>query len=52
MVFPRRTDTLGLVMLETMACGVPVATYPVEGQLDVIKNGINGWMDEDLQTAM
>jgi glycosyltransferase involved in cell wall biosynthesis len=31
---------------------VPVATYPVEGPLDVIKNGVNGWMDEDLQTAI
>ncbi|MCU7853849.1 MAG: glycosyltransferase family 1 protein [Candidatus Thiodiazotropha sp. (ex Monitilora ramsayi)] len=51
MVFPSKTDTFGLVMLEAMACGVPVATYPVEGPLDVIKNGINGWMDEDLQTA-
>jgi glycosyltransferase involved in cell wall biosynthesis len=52
MVFPSKTDTFGLVMLEAMACGVPVATYPVEGPLDVIKNGINGWMDEDLQTAV
>ncbi|WP_316369118.1 glycosyltransferase family 4 protein [Candidatus Thiodiazotropha sp. CDECU1] len=52
MVFPSRTDTFGLVMLEAMACGVPVATYPVEGPLDVIKNGNNGWMDEDLQSAV
>jgi glycosyltransferase involved in cell wall biosynthesis len=51
MVFPSRTDTFGLVMLEAKACGVPVATYPVEGPLDVIKNGVNGWMDEDLKNA-
>lgn len=51
MVFPSRTDTFGLVMLEAMASGVPVAAYPVEGPLDVIQNGINGWMDEDLGTA-
>ncbi len=31
MVFPNRTDTFGLAMLEAMACGVPAATYPVEG---------------------
>jgi glycosyltransferase involved in cell wall biosynthesis len=52
MVFPSKTDTFGLVMLEAMACGVPVATYPVEGPLDVIKNSVNGCMDDDLQTAM
>lgn len=51
MVFPSRTDTFGLVMLEAMASGVPVAAYPVEGPLDVIQNGVNGWMDEDLGIA-
>lgn len=35
-VFPSRTDTFGLVMLEALACGVPVAGYPVQGPLDVI----------------
>lgn len=52
MVFPSKTDTFGLVMLEAMACGVPVATYPVEGPLDVIENGLNGWMDDDLHVAV
>jgi glycosyltransferase involved in cell wall biosynthesis len=35
-VFPSKTDTFGLVMLEALACGVPVAGYPVQGPLDVI----------------
>ena len=50
-VFPSRTDTLGLVMLEAMACGVPIAAFPVPGPLDVIRDGSTGAMDEDLETA-
>jgi len=52
LVFPSRTDTFGLVMLEAMASGVPVAAYPVEGPVDVIENGVNGWVDEDLHKAV
>jgi glycosyltransferase involved in cell wall biosynthesis len=51
MVFPSRTDTFGLVLLEAMACGVPVAAYPVPGPLDLVRNGENGWLDEDLAAA-
>jgi glycosyltransferase involved in cell wall biosynthesis len=51
-VFPSRTDTLGLVMLEAMGCGVPVAAFPVPGPLDVIRNGQTGVMDEDLGAAV
>jgi len=51
-VFPSRTDTLGLVMLEAMACGVPVAAYPVPGPLDVVRDGITGALDDDLQAAV
>jgi len=50
-VFPSRTDTFGLVMLEAMASGVPVAAYPVTGPLDVIKSGVSGILDEDLAKA-
>lgn len=51
-VFPSRTDTYGLVMLEAMACGVPVAAFPVPGPLDVIRQGSTGVMHEDLKTAV
>lgn len=51
-VFPSRTDTLGLVILEAMACGVPVAAFPVPGPQDLIIDGANGAMDEDLAEAV
>ena len=50
-VFPSRTDTFGLVMLEALACGVPVAAYPVMGPLDVITDKKVGCLDEDLAMA-
>ncbi len=50
-VFPSRTDTFGLVLLEALACGIPVAAYPVQGPLDVVGDAPVGALDEDLQAA-
>jgi len=60
-VFPSRTDTLGLVNLEALACGVPVASFPVRGPLDILGfdgTGVRGGgrpigaLDEDLSAAI
>jgi len=50
-VFPSKTDTFGLVMLESLACGVPVAAYPVQGPRDVIGDAPVASLDEDLRLA-
>jgi glycosyltransferase involved in cell wall biosynthesis len=50
-VFPSRTDTFGLVLLEALACGVPVAAYPVQGPLDVVGKAPVGVLNEDLRAA-
>ena len=51
LVFPSLTDTFGLVNLEAMACGVPVAAFPVTGPIDVIEDGVTGALDADLARA-
>jgi glycosyltransferase involved in cell wall biosynthesis len=50
-VFPSRTDTFGLVLVEAMACGTPVAAYPVTGPIDVIRDPAVGALSEDLRAA-
>jgi glycosyltransferase involved in cell wall biosynthesis len=50
-VFPSRTDTFGLVLLEALASGLPVAAFPVIGPRDVIGAAPVGVLDEDLQAA-
>jgi glycosyltransferase involved in cell wall biosynthesis len=50
-VFPSRTDTFGLVLLEALASGLPVAAYPVPGPLDVIGDSGVGVLDQDLGRA-
>src|SRR5215468_9374759 len=50
-VFPSKTDTFGVVQLEALACGVPVAAFPVMGPRDVIGGRPVGVMDNDLRAA-
>ena len=52
LVFPSLTDTFGLAMIEALACGVPVAAFPVPGPIDVIEEGVTGVLHEDLQVAV
>ncbi len=51
LVFPSRTDTFGLVMIEALASGTPVAAYPVMGPIDILDDKVGG-MDEVLDSAV
>src|SRR5665213_1994215 len=50
-VFPSRTETFGLTILEALACGVPTAAHDCMGPRDVVTNGVDGYLSEDLKDA-
>lgn len=51
-VFPSRWETFGIVMIEAMACGTPVAAYPVQGPQDVVDHGRTGYLRDNLKQAI
>jgi glycosyltransferase involved in cell wall biosynthesis len=51
-VFPSRADTFGVVNIEALATGTPVAAYPVPGPVDIIDQGLTGFLSEDLKHAV
>lgn len=50
-VFPSKTDTFGFVIVEALACGLPVAAHNVMGPKDIITSGVDGYLEKDLKQA-
>ena len=46
-VFPSKTDTFGIVLIEALACGTPIAGFNVTGPKDIVVNGVNGSLTDD-----
>jgi glycosyltransferase involved in cell wall biosynthesis len=51
-IFPSKSDTFGVVNIEALACGTPVAAYPVTGPKDIVSQGIDGYLDDNLEIAV
>jgi glycosyltransferase involved in cell wall biosynthesis len=51
-VFPSRADTFGVVNIEALACGTPVAAYPVPGPRDIVEPGLTGFLNDNLELAV
>jgi len=51
-VFPSKWETFGIVMIEAMACGIPVAAFPAAGPLDVVDQGVTGYLHDSLKFAV
>ena len=50
--FPSKTDTFGIVMIEAMSCGTPIAAYPIDGPLDIVEDGVTGFLGDDLNESI
>jgi glycosyltransferase involved in cell wall biosynthesis len=50
--FPSLVDTFGIVIIESLSLGTPVAAFPVQGPIDILEEGVTGYMCDDLSTSI